>query len=238
MNILITICARGGSKGIPNKNIKLLNGIPLIAYTIKTGLQFVEKYNADFSLSTDSEEIQTVAAKYGLLSNYQRPIELASDTAGKISVIKHLMDFEEKGRRKHYDFIVDMDVTSPLRNLNDLECAFNQLQKHNDALNIFSVSPANRNPYFNMVEMMDNGYVRVVKNFGEIKSRQDAPKVFDMNASFYIFKKDFFKEGWEITTTDRSLAYIVPHICFDIDNPIDFIFMEILLKKRLLDFEL
>lgn len=238
MNILITICARDGSKGIPNKNIKPLNGIPLIAYTIKTGLQFAEKYNADFSLSTDSEEIRTVAAKYGILSNYQRPVELASDTAGKISVIKHLMDFEEKGRRKHYDFIIDMDVTSPLRNLNDLECAFIQLQKHHNALNIFSVSPANRNPYFNMVEIMDNGYVRVVKNFGEIKSRQDVPKVFDMNASFYIFKKDFFKEGWEIATTDRSLAYIVPHICFDIDHPIDFIFMEILLKKRLLDFEL
>ena len=238
MNILITICARGGSKGIPNKNIKPLNGIPLIAYTIKTGLQFAEKYNADFSLSTDSEEIRTVAAKYGLLSNYQRPVELASDTAGKISVIKHLMDFEEKGRRKHYDFIIDMDVTSPLRNLNDLECAFIQLQKHNNALNIFSVSPANRNPYFNMVEQLDDEFVCVVKNLGEIKSRQDAPKVFDMNASFYIFKKDFFKEGWEIATTDHSLAYIVPHICFDIDNPIDFIFMEILLKKRLLDFKL
>ena len=238
MNILITICARGGSKGIPNKNIKPLNGIPLIAYTIKTGLQFAEKYNADFSLSTDSEEIQTVAAKYGLLSNYQRPIELTSDTSGKISAIKHLMDFEEKGRRKHYDFIIDMDVTSPLRNLNDLECAFIQLQKHNNALNIFSVSPANRNPYFNMVEQLDDEFVCVVKNLGEIKSRQDAPKVFDMNASFYIFKKDFFKEGWEIATTDHSLAYIVPHICFDIDNPIDFIFMEILLKKRLLDFKL
>ena len=238
MNILITICARGGSKGILNKNIKPLNGIPLIAYTIRTGFQFAEKYNADFSLSTDSEEIQTVAAKYGLLSNYQRPIELTSDTSGKISAIKHLMDFEEKGRRKHYDFIIDMDVTSPLRNLNDLECAFIQLQKHNNALNIFSVSPANRNPYFNMVEQLDDEFVCVVKNLGEIKSRQDAPKVFDMNASFYIFKKDFFKEGWEIATTDHSLAYIVPHICFDIDNPIDFIFMEILLKKRLLDFKL
>lgn len=238
MNILLTICARGGSKGILNKNIKPLNGIPLIAYTIRTGFQFAEKYNADFSLSTDSEEIRIVAAKYGMLSNYQRPIELASDTAGKISAIKHLVDFEEKKRSKHYDFIVDMDVTSPLRNLDDLEGAFFQLQKHHDALNIFSVSPAYRNPYFNMVEQLDNDYVRLVKEFGEIKSRQDAPKVFDMNASFYIFKKDFFKEGWEIATTDRSLAYVVPHICFDIDHPIDFIFMEILLKKRLLDFEL
>lgn len=238
MNILITICARGGSKGIPNKNIKPLNGIPLIAYTIKTGLQFAEKYNADFSLSTDSEEIQTVAAKYGLLSNYQRPIELASDTSGKISAIKHLMDFEEKKRDKYYDFIIDMDVTSPLRNFSDLECAFIQLQKNNDALNIFSVSPANRNPYFNMVEQLKNGYVRIVKSSGEIKSRQDAPKVFDMNASFYIFKRGFFEEGWEIVTTDRSLAFVVPHICFDIDNLIDFMFMEFLLKKSLLDFEL
>jgi len=238
MNILITICARGGSKGITNKNIRPLNGVPLIAYTIKTGLQFAEKYKADFSLSTDSEEIQTIAAKYGLLSNYQRPIELASDTAGKISAIRHLMNFEEERLCKHYDFIIDMDVTSPLRNLNDLECALIQLQKHNNALNIFSVSPASHNPYFNMVEMKDNGYVYVVKNLGEIKSRQDAPKVFDMNASFYIFKKVFFKEGWEIATTDRSLIYIMPHICFDIDNPIDFMFMEILLKKRLLDFEL
>lgn len=238
MNILVTICARGGSKGIPGKNIKLLNGIPLIAYTIKTANSFCEKYNADITLSTDSPEIRNTAGEFGLKTSYIRPAEMATDLAGKVDALVDVMKYEEGIRSKEYDFIVDFDVTSPLRTVEDVESALTQLLGVPDALNIFSVSPANRNPYFNMVEKRPDGYVEIIKNTGIIKSRQTAPVVYDMNASFYIFRKRFFTEGCQINTTHASLAYVVPHMCFDLDNPIDFTIMEIMLKENLLDFQL
>lgn len=236
--ILITILARGGSKGIPGKNIKMLNGIPLIAYTIKLGKLFAEKYSVDISLSTDDDNIKKVAEQFGINTEYKRPLELATDKAGKIDAIKSLLLYEEKNKSKYYDFILDLDVTSPMRTIEDLENAFKMLQNIPEAYNIFSVSPANRNPYFNMVEKQSNGFVDLVKKTGVVKSRQDAPIVYDMNASFYIYRRKFFNDGWQTSITDKSLIYEVPHICFDLDHQFDFIVMDILLKEKLLDFVL
>lgn len=237
-NILVTICARGGSKGIPGKNIKMLNGIPLIAYTIKVGKLFAEKYSADISLSTDDNSIKKVAEQFGLYTVYQRPSEFATDKAGKIEAIKDLLLFEEKTNSKIYDFVLDLDVTSPMRTIEDLENAYNILHNTPAAYNIFSVSPANRNPYFNMVESKNDGFVSLVKKSEVIKCRQEAPDVYDLNASFYFYRRFFFEDGWKTCFTDKSLAYVVPHICFDLDNPIDFVIMEVLLREKLLDFVL
>jgi N-acylneuraminate cytidylyltransferase/CMP-N,N'-diacetyllegionaminic acid synthase len=118
----------------------------------------------------------------------------------------------------------------------DLETAFLQLKANDQANNIFSVNPANRNPYFNMVEDKGNGYVGLVKQDGTIKSRQEAPQVYDMNASFYFYRRSFFDEGFETAVTDRSLCYVMPHTCFDLDEPMDFTIMEILIREKLLDF--
>ena len=97
MKILITICARGGSKGIPNKNIKEINGLPLIGYSIRTALEFANKYKADIGLSTDSKKIKEISKSLGLSTKYVRPVELASDEAGKIFAIKDILDY---GREK------------------------------------------------------------------------------------------------------------------------------------------
>lgn len=237
MSILITICGRGGSKGVPGKNIKNLSGKPLIAYTIAHAQAFAKKYSADIALSTDSEEIKQVAANFGLITPYQRPAALATDKAGKIGVIEDVWKFMEKHHAKKYDFVMDLDVTAPLRNLQDLEEAWQQLTSVEEALNIFSVSPANRNPYFNMVEKKEGEFVNVIKSLGDIKSRHEAPKVYDMNASFYIFRRSYFESDWQISTTDRSLAYVMPHLCFDIDEPIDFEIMNFLISNNKLDFE-
>ena len=118
-----------------------------------------------------------------------------------------------------------------------MENAFCLLLKTEDAFNIFSVSPANRNPYFNMVEPDEKGFYHLSKEGHIIKSRQTAPLVYDMNASFYIYRRKFFDSKWEIAITDKSLAYIVPHTCFDLDHPMDFTIMELLIKEKLLDFE-
>ena len=174
MNLLITICARGGSKGIPGKNLRPVNGKPLIAYSIEAAQNFAAKYPADISLSSDSDEIKDAAKQYGLITTYIRPATLATDTAGKKDTITDLVKFEETQRSKSYDFILDLDVTSPLRSLHDLVAAFQVLQNDTNALNIFSVNPANRNPYFNMVEQKENGYYGLVKK-GDFVTRQSAP---------------------------------------------------------------
>lgn len=238
MNLLITICARGGSKGIPGKNIRTLNDKPLIAYSIDIANTFAKKYNADVALSTDSNDIKSMAAEYGLVTEYTRPEFLSGDSAGKIDTIADIKSYSETVNGKKYDYVLDLDVTSPLRTLQDLEDAWEALKTNPIALNIFSVNPANRNPYFNMVESSGNGFFGLVKKSQDIKSRQSAPLVYDMNASFYFYRSSFFDEEWKISITDRSLIYVMPHICFDLDHPHDFVIMEIMLKEKLMGFSI
>lgn len=237
MNILITLCARGGSKGIPGKNIKLLNGKPLISFSIICAKKFAEKHCADITISTDSDAIREITSGYGIQTNYLRPQYLADDSAGKIDTIADVLNYEEKSKDKKFDFVLDLDVTSPLRNTNDLDSAFEIIKNDSNAVNLFSVNIADRNPYFNMVEQQSNGYYSVVKK-GEYLTRQSAPMVFQLNASFYIYRRNFFDLSFKTTITDRSLIYIMPHICFDLDHSIDFEFMEYLIENDKLGFEL
>ena len=235
MKILITLCARGGSKGIPGKNIKSISGHPLIAYSIKHAKEFSNLYETDITLSTDSLEIKKVAESYGIYTEYVRPNELASDAAGKIETILHVLEYEEKVRNKKYDFVFDLDISSPLRCLEDLKVAFLQILSSKDAFNIFSVNKANRNPYFNSVEQQPNGYFSLVKK-GNFLTRQSAPIVYELNASFYIFRRSFFDNKHESTISEKSLIYDMPHICFDLDHKVDFDFMEFLISTNNLDF--
>jgi len=236
MRTLITICARGGSKGILGKNIRQLNGRPLIAYTIEIANAFIQKFGGDISLSTNNREIKRIAENYGLSTEYQRPDDLATDDAGKMAVIQDLLVYEESNSKIKYDLVLDLDVSSPLRNLADLTAALKLISNDSRALNLFSVNPASRNPYFNMVERQINGYYGLIKK-GNFLTRQSSPEVYDLNASFYFFKREFF-EGDYLTINDRSMIYIMPHICFDLDHPIDFDFMEYLLNNNKLGFDL
>lgn len=238
MKILITICARGGSKGIPGKNIKLLNGKPLIYYTIRVAKQFQNEIKVvDLILSTDSKEIIDVADEYGLHSDYIRSDYLSGDTVGKLDAIKDVLLWKEKNENCKYDYVLDLDVTSPLRNLEDLKNAFEIFQNNDESVNLFSVSKARRNPYFNMVELKTNGFYSLVKKPDEvILSRQSSPEVYDLNASFYFYKRIFFEQGHKGAITDRSLIYLVPHICFDIDQPFDFEIISGLMENNKLDF--
>jgi CMP-N,N'-diacetyllegionaminic acid synthase len=237
MDILITLCARGGSKGIPGKNIRLLANRPLIDYSIKVAQKFAESNNGTVCLSTDDQQIKEVAASCGLITSYTRPDYLASDSAGKVDTIKDIVFFEEKRQNKKFDFILDLDVTSPLRTLTDLEEAFINFISNEDALTLFSVNNANRNPYFNMVEQKENGYYYLVKQLQNVTlTRQSAPKVFELNASFYFYRRAFFEHNFKSIFTEKSMVYTMPHLCFDLDHPIDFDFMEFLISNKKLDF--
>ena len=207
MKILVTICARGGSKGIPGKNIKPIAGKPLIEYTIAIASCLVDKLNAKIGLSTDDIAIKNAAEKVGVFTEYQRPVSLATDTAGKIDTIKDLLLYEESLIDEKYDYVLDLDVTSPLRSLEDLEDSFKILRNNIEALNLFSVNEAARNPYFNMVEENETGFYSIVKTNpnGSLMTRQSAPKVYDMNASFYWYKRNFFNLNINTAITKKSL---------------------------------
>lgn len=238
MRFLITICARGGSKGIPGKNIRPLNGTPLLHYSLNHAFNFARAFEGDVQLSTDSLEILECARDYGYETAYQRPDSMATDSAGKVDAIRDAWNWSQNKNQVEYDYVLDLDVTSPLRTQEDLKNGFELLKSRPDALNVFSVSPASRNPYFNMVENDQNGFAQVSKKSDKIKSRQEAPEVFDMNASFYIYTREYMLGDYDTTTTQRSLAYVMPHPCFDLDHEMDFRIMELLLKEELLGFQI
>lgn len=227
-NILITICARGGSKGIPGKNIKPVGGKPLLAYTIGTAKKLAAKYQADIVLSTDSDHIREVGRQYGVSTDYVRPDYLANDTCGKGDAIKDAMLYAEDALRKRYDFVVDLDVTSPIRTMEDVERCMEILDSDPDALTVFSVNPCARNPYFNMVEEKPGGYYGVVLG-GIYTTRQSAPKVYDMNASIYVYRREALDVAMPKAVTGKSLVYVMDHICFDLDEPSDYDYLAFLI---------
>lgn len=238
MNLLITICARGGSKGIPGKNIRPLNGVPLIAYSIRHAQAFAAKHGGDIALSTDDAAIRAAAAQEGIVTTYERPAKLATDTAGKPPVIQDLLFHEETTRAATYDTILDLDVSSPMRTQDDLDGALALFASRPDALNLFSVSPARRHPSFNMVEDGQDGFVHFVRPpASPLASRQLASPVWDLNASFYFYRRAFF-EREPLLMMDKAIAYPLPHPCFDLDEEIDFAFLSFLLQTKSLGFPL
>lgn len=228
-NILITICARGGSKGIPGKNIKPVNGKPLLWYTAAIAKRAASVYGADIVVSTDSEAIKSVAADCGLATDYTRPDFLANDTCGKPDAIKDALFYAEKKHGKRYDFIVDLDVTSPIRTLEDIDECIRRLRSNDRALTVFSVNPCARNPYFNMVQEGEDGFYGVVLG-GRYTTRQSAPKVYDMNASVYVYRRAALDCAAPRAVTDRSLIQVMNHICFDLDEPADYDYLSYLLE--------
>lgn len=227
--ILITICARGGSKGIPGKNIKPVGGRPLLHYTADIAKAYVEKHGGRIVVSTDSEDIRSVAAAAGLSCEYVRPEYLANDTCGKPDAIRDAMLWAEQTYRVKYDLVIDLDVTSPIRTLEDVELCVAMMEGNPEALTIFSVNPCARNPYFNMVELdKDSEYCHIVLG-GRYTTRQSAPKVYDMNASIYVYRRDALMEEPPKAVTGKSMIYVMNHICFDLDEPADYDYLAYLL---------
>lgn len=229
MRILAIICARGGSKGVPNKNIRLLNGKPLIAYTIECAKKYT-KFDR-IIVSTDSPKIAEVAKQYGADVPFLRPKELATDTSPKIPVLQHAVRYLEQEENDHYDLIVDLDPTSPLRIVEDIENCVNKMIEKNPNV-VFSVTPAHKNPYFNMVEEKDGKVYLCKKLDRPITRRQDAPTVYAMNASIYVYKKDFLLNTDSVFSSNTMAVVMPEEHSIDIDRPIDFEFVEFLMKRN------
>ena len=234
VRILGTVCARGGSKGIPGKNIKLLNGKPLIEYTFDV----IKKWNrcSRIICSSDSKKILDVARKNGIDVPFVRPDELSGDLVNKLDVLKHALKFVENEEGKKYDYIVDLDPTSPLRTIEDMRKAFYKFLLYNVDI-LYSVYRSNKNPYFTMVELDEYGIGHLCKepNF-RVSGRRVAPKVYSLNASIYIYKRDFL-ENIQSVVTGRNMIYKMSNISIDIDEEIDFKFIEFVLKNKLFEFD-
>jgi len=229
--ILCTICARGGSKGIKDKNIRDLAGKPLISYTITQALRWGK---AEYVVvSTDSLRIAEVARQFGAQVPFMRPSSLAGDKAPKILAIRQALIESENIFGGKFDIVVDLDVTAPLRRISDLDnCLMVFLRRR--AKTLFSVVKAHRNPYFNMVEEAKDGFARLVKSLpGGIRRRQDAPRVYDMNASIYFYRRDFLLRDKSLTPfSDRTAIYIMDDLSrYDIDSDTDLEFVEFLIKE-------
>lgn len=229
MNIVCVIGARGGSKGLAGKNIRPLLGKPLIAWSIEQARACPEITRV--VVSTDSEAIAEVARAHGAEVPFMRPDDLANDTAGKWGVWQHALEACEGHYGEPIDLYVDLDCTSPLREVEDISRAIAQYGA-TDVDAVFSVCEARKNPYFNMLEV-DNGFLRICKPLPHpVVRRQDTPKVYEHVASIYVLSPDYLRRGSGLLS-GRTQGYdIGQDKSLDVDGEFDFELIEYLMTKR------
>lgn len=232
MNILFTICGRAGSKGIKNKNLKEFLGYPLPFYTVSAIDLFIKsnkQYECDIVLNTDSNDlIDLFINRLSIpVQIVEREPELGQDNIPKIHVIQNSYSILKKRLKKDYNMVVDLDITSPLRILRDLEALVDKKLNADDDV-VFSVTDSRRNPYFNMVMKTDKGYERVIQS--SFNARQEAPEIFDMNASMYAYSPEFLTSGKGIFEGKCDVIKMMDTAVLDIDHESDFELMEVIAK--------
>lgn len=230
MNILVIIPARGGSKGIPHKNVKELNGKPLICYSIDAARQLTIDEN--ICVSTDDDVIIKVVEDYGLKVHFKRPAELATDNAGTNGVLLHALEFYEKQGRK-YDVVVLLQPTSPFREAKSLKEAVSLYTSDVDM--VVSVKEAATNPYYNSFEEGAEGLLVISKGDGTIERRQDAPKVWEFNGSIYVINSTRLKEVG-LPKLNRIRKYVMDDLhSIDLDSMLDWYMAEKVISSHLIE---
>lgn len=226
--ILAVITARGGSKGVKGKNIKKLNGMPLIEYSFKACKN--SEYLDNVILSSDDNSIIDFAKEKGIEVPFVRPKELASDTATSFSVIKHAVEFME-AKGEIYDYIVTIQPTSPFRTSNDIDNAIKLLIEDNVADSLVSVTEVEYHPYW-MKEIKD-GYIRSFMDIDESKvtRRQELPELYKMNGAIFISSRSLITEGTAILGEKIKPYLMNAESSVDIDTIEDFEMAEYMLKR-------
>tara|TARA_B100002052_G_scaffold234004_1_gene217143 strand:+ start:103 stop:789 length:687 start_codon:yes stop_codon:yes gene_type:complete len=228
MNILCTICARKGSKGIKGKNLLKIKNKSLIFYTIDQA-QKIKSIN-DIVISTDLKLSPKELKKRRLKVFFKREKKLSNDKVGKVPVIRDALKRAEKYYNKQYEIIIDLDVTSPLRSLNDIKNAISKFI-NSKSNNLITLCESRKNPYFNMVEIIKKVPNLVINSRKTIRRRQDAPKIYDMNASIYLWKRKFLMKSDNLFSK-KTMYYLMPvNRSIDIDNINDFKLVKFYLKK-------
>jgi CMP-N-acetylneuraminic acid synthetase len=223
------IFARGGSKKLPKKNIKLLNGKPLIQYSIEVALQ-ISKIDKIF-VSTEDEVISKIARSLGV-EVINRPLELSLDDTPEWKAWQHAINWV-KNKYGNFEQFVSLPPTSPLRIANDVESAITKKNYLNADVCI-AVTPSNRNPYFNMVKSSNNLIELVNKSEKSITRRQDAPKIFDVTTIVYVANVDFILNKNYLFDGKITSIEIPKNRAIDIDDIDDFNFAETVIKNNLI----
>lgn len=209
------IFARGGSKGLPGKNIRTLAGIPLLAYSINVAKQ-VEGVDKVF-VSTDCNKISAIAIQYGA-EVIERPEYLAADTAAEWKSWQHAIEVLEQ-RGDYFDVFLSLPATSPLRNASDVRKCLDSIE---DADVVVTVTPAATNPYFAMLVRDDAGLSKLVCGDGTITRRQDAPAVYDMTGVAYVTRPSYIKVAKGLFD-GRLKSVVIPRMrAVDVDDIYDF----------------
>ena len=234
---ICVISARGGSQGVPGKNIRPILGKPLIAWSIEQALATPELDRV--VVSTDSPQIAEAARAAGAETPFLRPEHLSNSEAGKFQVWQHAIQACEEKYNEKYEFFVDLDCTNPLRDVADISAAIKQFRdaQVRQIEAIFSVCEARKNPYFNVLEKNADGSLKICKK-GEdgqwVVRRQDAPEVLDHVASIYVLKPSFLKSDAQNLLEGKTEGYyIAPEKTFDLDSEVDLEVIEFFLRKKL-----
>lgn len=225
------IPARGGSKGLPRKNLRLLAGKPLIAYAIEAALS--SKFIGRVVVSTESEEIAQVASQYGAEVPFLRPAELACDNSPEWLVWQHaIRTLETADPSRKIELFVCIPPTSPLRSVGDVDACIQSL-RDGDADIVITVKPAERSPYFNIVVLDQAGYARLlIPSDGAIYRRQEAPPVFDMTTVAYAARPEFVLKAKSMFEGRVKAVVVPPERAVDIDTEMDLRFAEFILNCR------
>jgi len=228
MKILFTICGRAGSKGFKNKNLKEMRGVPLAYYSLAAIKGYMDKNPGDevtVALNTDSEPLVALIEKQTMVpvKYVERKSELAGDVVPKVEVIKDTFFTCDDGA---FDVIIDLDITSPMRRVEDIENIISEYNKGIYDL-VFSVVEARRSPYFNMVEKKEDGFFRKICAAG-YTARQQAPVSYEMNASIYAYAPAFLRGEITKTIIDYNCGVSVmdDYLVLDIDSEEDFQMMQ------------
>lgn len=232
MRILFTVCGRAGSKGIKNKNISDFCGVRLPYYTFSAIDLYIKdnpEIECDIVVSTDSPELIDIAKAnpFFVVNIINRAEDLSGDTVAKIDVIKDCLVKMEEELSASYDLVVDLDITSPLRTKHDVINLVNTALNTNADVT-FSVTEARRNPYFNQVMKAEHGYTKVISS--EYTTRQQAPEIYDMNASIYAYKPKYLLNNHGVFGGYTEVIKMYDTGILDLDHPNDFEIMQVIAK--------
>jgi len=228
--VIAMIPARGGSKGLPGKNIKPLCGKPLIAWSIEAGLG--SQYVDEVMVTTDSEEIATIARKFGASVPFIRPAELASDTALIIDTVKHVIDFYGRELNKRFDYIVLLEPTSPLREKNDLDAMLEKINLVDDEYDaIVSLGEVHEHPSI-MKNIVRDKIEPFCKELAMTNRRQDNETAYFPYGVAYIVKTKTLLDEETFYACRTTHHLLQRHQCYEIDDVYDFLTIESILKYQ------
>jgi N-acylneuraminate cytidylyltransferase len=231
VNVIGFIFARGGSKGVPRKNIKLLNGKPLIVHAIECGQN--STFIKNIIVSTDDPQIAKIASQNGALVPFLRPAELARDDSPEWKAWQHaIIETRRLFGDSFLDIFVSLPATAPLRSVEDVDKCVSKLNE-SDADIVITVCDAQRHPSFNMVKLDQGGYAHLVMPLQKtICRRQDAPIVYDITTVVYAARPDFILNSSNIFDGKVRTVNVPPERALDIDTELDFQLAEFFLSKR------